>query len=491
MTQAPEPQVTGSYTQIVPTLSGPAIHDNAKYQAINILPAAGSASKAELRVNPMGFVTPGGIYRIRPCWEPNIAGTAIAVGTMRVYDRAAQSAFIEPAVNFNQNVVVYDPVAPAAGTPEIWFQQAAGSDIALEITRTDSGVSTYRLWLHGMYVDQPAQAALPAGRTWTEADQTRYAGTTVRDLRESLTWKMTSNTDDVGMLMTTLMNGGAGSYRFRPAYRFDVSLPANGYIADVREHSGAAAVKTHSVYTNRDAATWANTYGRRETWATAAGYWPVLERLWMGVESLAGRSIRYYRRNYNTWFAGWFVDRQDPYLYDAAVHGGAFGGYNYVQSQWIAGEYRQLWPSDYAYYSMGVTTPIEVNIDFTTRMALWGWGAGQYRIYPWLQIDSQAFNGSQIYACRCDVYDASRGDQTLNYGSNSGYEMYYQSNEIPTSWIGKGGSKAFTFNWNGSQGIVFRVLVPAWDWSGTFSGANTWLHSRWVYVRGFWIDKIS
>lgn len=490
MTQI-EPRVTGSYTQITPTLSGPAIHDNAKLQAINILPAASNASKAELRINPMGFAATGGIYRVRPCWEPSVAGGATAVGTMRLYDRAGQAFFIESPINFNQNQVLYDPAAPVAGVPEIWFQQAAGSDVALEIYRSDSAVSSYRMWLHGMYVDQPAQPTLPAGRSWSEANQTLYAGTAVRDLRENLTWKMTNNADDVGMSMATMMNQGAGSYRFRPAYRFDASAPANGYIADIREFDGGSSVRTANVYTNRDAASYTYPYGRRESWADAAGYWPNLERLWMGSENISARVFRFGRRNYNSWFAGWFVDRQDPYLYDAAVNGGSFGGYNYQHSQWIGGEYRQLWPSDYAYYSMGVTSPIEVNVNFTSRMAQWGWGAGQYRIWPWMVIDSQALNGTQIYVCRGDVYDSTRGDQTLNYGSNSGNEMYYQANEIPTTWIGKGGSKSYTFNWNGSQGIVFRILVPSYDWNGTWNPGYYWLHARWVYVRGFWIDKIS
>ena len=474
-------------TQLTPILSGPAVNDNSKLQAIEIKAAVSGVSRVELPINPMGFVTPGGIYRVRPCWE-GYQPFANTVGVMRVYDRAGLGT-AEPQITFTQQQVVYDPNAPAAGTPEIWFQQASGSNFGLEIYRTDGAAAPFRMWLHGMYVDQPAQPALPA-RNWTEAQQTLYAGTAVRDLRENTAWKMTSNSDDVGMSMATMMNQGAGSYRFRPAYRFDASAPANGYIADVREFDGGSSVKTVNVYTNRDAATYTYPYGRRETWVQG-GYWPNLERLWMGSENISNRSIRYGRRNYNSHFAGWFVERVDPYFVDAAVTGGSFGGYNYTHAQWIGGEYRQLWPSDYAYYTMGVTTPIEVNINFTSKMAQWGWGAGQYRIYPWMVVDSQAFNGSQIYVCRCDVYDATRGDQTLNTGSNSGFEMYYQSNEIPLSWIGKGGSKGFHFNWNGSQGIVFRVLVPAWDWSGTFSGANTWLHARWVYVRGFWIDKIS
>jgi hypothetical protein len=489
-----EPQVTGSYTRLSAILSGAAVYDNSRWNAINILPAASSASKAELPINPMGYCAAGKIYRIRPCWEGN-ASTATIVGNVRAYDRNALGQG-ETVTGFTQQQVVLDTAAPVAGAPEVWFRQETGSNFGYEVQRTDSAASSFRLYLYGMWVDEPAQPTLPANRSVTEVQNTLYAGTPTHDLRENYAWKLITNGQEVGYPLASMLFNGAGSYRFRPVCRIPTGIPAHTQLASIDQNTGSGVSTSKAYFSDSVPTTYSAGYSAQTDWTSAAalspagGVWPVLERWWNGSENVGSTriSFRLTQSSYPVWFAGWWVEWQDGTLFDAVVNTAAFGGYGYAISQWQPqpqGFYRHLPGSNYT--AQG--PPIEANINFTPTITKFGGGPGTYRVTPWVAIDSNAYSAPYIYAYRNDVCDTTRTDQTLIAGG----ERYVAVYSVPTGWQAKSwyisNGFSFNFNWDGAMSIQYRLLIPAHDWNATAVG-NNWAHDRYVYLRGFWLDKL-
>ena len=486
------PQVTGSYTRLSAILSGAAAYDNSRWNAVNILPAASSASKAELPINPMGYCQAGKIYRVRPCWEGN-AGAATVVGNIRAYDRNGLGVG-ETYTSFLQSQVSLNTSAPVAGVPEVMFRQETGSNFGYEIQRTDSSASAFRLYLYGMWVDEPAQPTLPANRSVGEVPIVSYAGTPTRDLREAYTWKLTSNGQEVGYPLSSMLFNGAGSYRFRPVLRIGTGITGHLTMGSIDQWNGSV-ITSKTYYSDSDPNTYSAGYAAQTDWTSAAalspagGVWPVLERWWNGSENVGSTQIRFRSLQSNPiWFAGWWVEWQDPTIFDAVVNTAAFGGYGYNISQWLPkpqGYYRQIPGSNYT--AQG--PPIEVNINFTPTIQKFGYGARNYRVTPCVAIDSNAYTNPYIYAYRNDVCDTTRTDQTLIAGG----EKYVAVYSIPTSFQAKswyqGQGFHFDFYWNGSMSIQYRLLVPAWDWNATAVG-NNWAHDRYISCRGFWLDPI-
>jgi hypothetical protein len=488
-----EPQVTGSYTRLTPYLSGPATYDNSRWNAINILPAASSASKAELPINPMGYVQPGHIYRVRPCWEPSAGAVATQVGTVRTYDRAALGQ--GELTTFLQTHVVLDAVQPVAGVPEVWFRQESGSNFGYEITRTDAAASTFRMYLYGMYVDEPAQPTFPSGRRVTESQLVLYAGAPVHDLRENYAWKLSANGMTVGFPLSSMLFNGAGSYRFRPVMRIPTGVPAHTQLATIEQHNGVSVVTSTPYYSDSVPTTYSASYVAQTDWSSAGalapqgGTWPVLERWWNGVENVGATriQIRWSTSTYAGWFAGWWVEWQDPTLFDCVVNTAAFGGYGYAISQWQPqpqGRYRWIPGSD----SLAQGPPVECDVTFTPTLNKFGGGAGNYKITPMLMVDANRVSGNAVHVCRWDVCDTARTDQSLVPGG----AYYIRGDVIPAGGFwpkANYNTFALTFPWDGVQGVQFRVLCPAWDW-GTSFNPYTWLHNTTVGVGGFWIDKV-
>lgn len=495
-----EPRVTGSYTRLSAILSGASVYDNSRWNAINILPAASSASKAELPINPMGYCTAGKIYRIRPCWEGN-ASTATVVGNIRAYDRAGLGLG-ETVTNFTQQQVVLDTNAPVAGVPEVWFRQESGSNFGYEVQRTDSSGSAFRLYLYGMYLDEPAQPTLPGNRSVGELPLTVYAGSPQRDLHEAYTYKFTASGQSVGYPLSSMLFNGAGSYRFRPVMRIPTGIPAHLQIATIEQHNGSSVTTNKAYFSDSDPNSYTAGYYAQTDWTSAAalspagGVWPVLERWWNGSENVGATRIQmtWNTNSYPGWFAGWWVEWKDPTIFDAVVNTAGFGGYGYNINQWFPkpqGYYRQIPGSNYL-----AGGPIEADITFTPTITKFGGGAGTYRVAPILSIDSNAQTAPYIYCCRVDVCDTAHTDQTLITG---GVANHYQAAEIPAptanfqakAWC-VAYQRPFTFYWDGVMGVQFRLLVPPYDWNAVQNPpGNNWSHDRYISVAGFYLDKVG
>lgn len=500
---APEQQIIGSYTRLSAILSGASVYDNSRWDAINIMPAASSASKAELPVNALGYCAPGHIYRIRPCWEGN-ASTATVFGQVRAYDRAGLGLG-ETVPNLAQSAVVLNTAAPQAGAPETWFRQESGSNFGYEVQRTDASNSTFRLYLYGMYIDEPAQPALPGNRSVGETGLTVYGGAPVRDLHEAYTYKLSTNGQTVGTPLSSMLFNGAGSYRFRPVMRIPTGIPAHTVLGQIQQHNGTSVVTSSTYYSDSVPTTYSAGYSAQTDWTSAAalvpagGVWPVLERWWNGSENVGATRIQMAWQTstaaYASWFAGWWVEWVDGTIFDAVINTAAFGGYGYNINNWLPkpGGYTREMPGS-NYLAGG---PIESDITFTPTIQKFGGGAGTYRVTPWLSIDSNAQTAPYIYVCRIDVCDTAHTDNTLVTPGNMNGINHYQAVEIPAPWTNRQAKawcvayqRPFNFYWDGAMGVQYRVLVPPFDWDNAGPG-NKWSHDRYLYVHGFWLDKVG
>jgi len=329
-----------------------------------------------------------------------------------------------------------------------------------------------------------------------------YGGAPARDLREAYTYKMNASGQSVGTLLSSMLFNGAGSYRFRPVVRIQTGIPAHTQVATIEQHNGTSVVTNKAYFSDSVPTTYSAGYNAQTDWSSAAalspagGVWPVLERWWNGSENVGSTRIQMTWNTstaaYASWFAGWWVEWQDPTLFDAVVNTAAFGGYGYNINNWLPkpqGYYREMPGSNFL-----AGGPIESDIVFTPTITKFGGGAGTYRITPWLSIDSNAQTAPYIYVCRIDVCDTAHTDQTIIAG---GVANHYQAAEIPAPWNNRQAKawcvayqRPFNFYWDGAMGVQYRVLVPPYDWDATQVG-NNWAHNRYVYVHGFWLDKVG